>query len=356
MPALPRRFIAIALIALGGLLPSAHANGSAGALIDQLGLDLRPTPAVSRDGMAAIEAAAAVALRTLIDAEPASPTLIEQDGMGRTPLMRAAMQGYSELVDLLLSNPLVRSQLDVRDRLGASAWDLSQMALPLTMPACSPDFLSPMRSPLWRPYILRSGYFWRQGASRFAKIGKALQAAGAQANEASARAAWRARCEAPDGELQALVDEGSNLLDAVTDRAKERLREFKAASSQPLPPSISPLPAIEVRSHIQPGERWPRALLARKEAYVPPITPIDLVCRHMQHPEIPQIPWGGEAQLTVRAEVQAGRVVLADIRLTKGKMAGTDLLLYQLAVQRALATYECLGDHFFESQFVFKVT
>jgi hypothetical protein len=346
-----RRHFSALLLALAAFIRPAAAAQTAGQLIDALGPDLRPSPALISTPSAEIEAAATLALKALIDADPKNPSLLQRDTFGRTPLMRAAFHGYADMVDVLLTNALVRSQLDLPDRFGASAWALSQLAMPLTQLSCQPAMLARMRAPLWRPYVSRAAYFWSDGAQRFERIGRALQAAGARTEPSQARAYWLRRCATPGAALKASLDDEANLLKHLSADAVGHLQMLSTILRSNEPLQIAPVASLDIAQRTADDD----ALSREFNSSDAPLPATSALCTQMAKPKIPVMRWRGTASFRIVAEVFAGTPIWAQFDPLEPDIDPEVAARLQYSIQEALASYRCPGDHVFEQRFDFRI-
>lgn len=328
-------------------------------IIDKLGLATRPDASGSWDTQRAAEAAAAEQVRALVKAAPGHPALTETDALGRTPLMRAAVNGYADVVDALLGDTAVQAGIEARDLFGATAWSLSQFARPVTLLSCHPQMSVMERAPLWRPYLQRSAYFLKRDVNRFQHIGQLLVAAGARADQQAAKAAWQAQCPGHDDDTRQQLDATPELLRGLMLDTHERLERLnRKAGEAGSTPSTNPEPPLLA----WPGTRdvwqqhWPKLMLNPPDRLVPPAGTTAVRCTRMGRPNLPSsLNWSGVARFRVVAEVQAGVPVVAEIRRVDGLMDRRAQALIQIAILRTLASYECAGDHVFEQEFQFKI-
>jgi hypothetical protein len=338
---------------------AAQAQQTPRQLIARLGLDTRADDSRQWTRQREAEAQVARQLRALGQDRPGDAGLVETDALGRTPLMEAAVNGYADVVESLLTDSRVRAGIDDTDRFGATAWALSQFARPVTLIACHPQMYTRERLPLLRPYTQRVGYF-RDGAStRFERIGQQLLGAGARPDPAAAKAAWLAQCPGAEAGLRQRLAASDDLSQLLWAHTYERLEQFKQdmantparLTSAPLPRPV--WPSNEAGDSWQ--QRWPRAWPARAQAQ-PGIDPQAVViCSRMAKPTMPHITWRGDAVFRLVAEFQAGAVTVADIRLVSGRMEPRVEALLQATLIHMLASYECAGDHIIEQELRFKV-
>lgn len=352
--------IRLLLCALALTGAGAHAQSTPAEIIDALGLAIRPDASSTWDAPRRAETAAAEQLRALIAAAPGQPALTAADALGRTPLMRAALNGYAEVVAALLADDSVRAGLETRDRFGATAWSLSQFARPLTLLSCHPQMLALERAPLWRPYLQRSAYFLQGGVNRFQHIGQLLTAAGARADDAAARAAWQAMCPGHDEDAQQKISAAPQLLRGLmldTNARLQRLNDKALQASGTLVANPAPIRLAWPDAADVWQQPWPKLMLTLADRAAPAAEGLPAVrCTRMGRPDIPRaIQWTGQAPFRVLVEIQAGVPTVAEIRRVDGLMDRRAQALIQVAILRTLATYECPGDHLIEQEFQFKI-
>jgi len=348
----------LSLLALGLAGATTQAQ-SPRQLIAQLGLDTRADDSRQWTRQREAEVNVALQLRRLILERPADPGLTETDAYGRTPLMEAAINGYADVVEALLTDAGVRARVDDSDRFGATAWALSQSARPVTLIACHPQMYARERLPLLRPYAQRIAYFRDGSGTRFERIARQLLDAGARADMAAARTAWLAQCPGADAALRQGLAAGGDLYGALSTHTYERLEQFMrsmADASARLPFAPRPGPMLAgTGTQDAWQQRWPKALLPRADA-PPPADPRDAVpCSRMDKPELPAVNWTGDATFRMVVEFQAGMATVADIRLVSGNMEPRAQAFFQALLLRMLASYDCAGDHIIEQELRFKI-
>ena len=228
------------ILMLGFAAGAALAQQTPAEIIDRLGPATRPDVSGNWDRQREAITAAAAELRSLTKTQPGHSTLTAVDALGRTPLMNAAVNGYAEIVDALLTDDAVRAGLETKDRFGASAWALGQFARPLTLFSCHPQMLVAERTALWRPYLQRSGYFLAGSSNSFERIAKSLLAAGARQDANAAKAAWKLECPGHDARIGQSVDATTDLLRALLLDTNERLERFNRTDPSLVPQLRTP--------------------------------------------------------------------------------------------------------------------
>lgn len=352
-------YLILSLLAPGAAARAAPPEQTPRQVIAQLGLDTRANASRDWTRQHEAETAAALQLRRLIQAKPGDPSLTETDGYGRTPLMEAAVNGYADVVEALLTDPGVQAHVNDSDRFGATAWGLSQFARPVTLIACHPQMYARDRVPLLKPYAQRAAYFRNGSTTSFARIAGLLVGAGARADAAAAKAAWLTQCPGADEALRQRLQASEDLSQALWAYTFERLEQFKremADTPARLPPAPLPGPVLagaETRNAWQ--QRWPKAWVPRSDRPAPADPSAGVQCTRMGKPEMPAVNWTGEATFRLVIELQAGAPTVIDIGLVSGRMEPRMEALLQAVLLRTLASYECAGDHIFEQEFQFKV-
>lgn len=349
----------LAVLALGLACAAAQAQPTPRQLIAQLGLETRPGD--GRDWTRQREAEKAVArqLRRLIADKPDDPGLTETDAYRRTPLMEAAVNGYADVVEALLSDAGVRAGIDDRDRFGATAWALSQFARPVTLIACHPRMYTRERLPLLKPYARRIAYFREGDTTSFTRIARQLVAAGSRADAAAAKAAWLAQCPETEDALRQRLQLSDDLPGTLWGYTFERLQQFKRdmeSSATQLAPTLALNPLLPgVNAGDAYEQRWPRVSVPRADGPAPDSSARIIRCSRMDKPEITATNWIGEATFRLIVELQAGVPTVVDIRLTSGRLEPGVQATLQAGMLRTLASYECAGDHIFEQEFQYKI-
>lgn len=293
----------------------------------------------------AAETAVAHRIRDLIASRPGDPELTQADRNGRTPLIRAALWGYAEVVEALLSDTRVKDTIDARSPDGLSAWMASQYARPLTLAACHPQILIREAVGVWGPHLRRMAYFSRESPNAFDRIRYALARAGAKPDIDAAKRFWLSSCPGHDPALEPALTASEDIMATLIADSRPRLEALFAEIRQPpkLVKRQPPQPVLRRGSSERPGasaSRNPR-----------------LVCSKMPLPDRESI-GGSRAHTTlfrVIAEVQDGVPAAAAIEnLSPDPTNSADeIMRLRAAVYAALGEYRCPGDHVFEQEFQF---
>ena len=82
---------------------------------------------------------------------------------------------------------------------------------------------------------------------------------------------------------------------------------------------------------------------------------VGMVCRKMARPEVPPVKWKGQALYRAVATVRDGRVVDVEMRPGNSGIDPSAQKAFTASIQRALASYDCPGNHVFEQEFLFAV-
>lgn len=277
------------------------------------------------------EAALAAQLRQSIALAPDDAQLTARDELGRTPLMRAALYGYADIVEALLTSPKVRAEIEVRDALDATAWQLAQFARPITLKACHSLRLAAELAPLWQAQQGRAAYFSRDAETAFDRISLSLVAAGAVTDLAGARAAWRRQCPGSDTAVSAAVDAAPDLLKALLD-----VQATRADKSAPHPADAA-----------LPFSQWPKAAFP---TYLPgraalPKPDGQPLCTHTPAPQL-KMRLPASVQFRTQFSVQAGRATISRTWIVKADegLYPVHLKLLLSTINEALAQYRCRGD------------
>jgi hypothetical protein len=333
--------VSIVLIAL--VSTSLTAEGSPTEWISELGSATQPDETGNWISQRDAEMRVAQRIVALIQMSPGDATLTEARWQwGRTPLMHAALNGYADVVEALLADTSVRSSINAKDRSGATAWALVQLARPLTLGLCHPQMLTGSRAPLLRPYVARTSYFTQQAQSPFDRIRRALEAAGAIADIYAAKTAWRTLCPGQDAAMTARLNNSTDVLATVLhDNPAHIAKARQALDEQP-----------RVQESPEPTLATPKKGTER----LAPTNDKGMVCQRMPKLSAPgAVGWIGRAAVNLVAEVQAGRVVVAKLTTTPANIPLRAETLLRYRVLQTLNGYRCDGDHIFEQQFAFEI-
>lgn len=310
--------------------------------IARLGVQIRQILEAAEPASTPDDAERAVAdeITAFARSTPGNASLTQPDRQGRTPLMQAVSGGYLLVVKALLADASVRQQINAADTAGETAWMLAQFAPGMTLVACQPGALTLERYPLLPPYLRRMATLMAAKKSVVVAISQALQEAGADVDPDAARKAWLARCPNTAPELrQALAN--SDLLNTLVSDALDRQMSFNKTSRSGLA-TIPQKPPQDMRFVVTGGHR---------------LNAGDLNCRRKPPPLLRgALNWSGIVRFKGVIATRAGVVEAVDIDVPPGQDAPPVVFdHFRGAVIRALAGYQCEGDHVFEQEFQFKV-
>ncbi len=315
-----------------------HGQADPFAWIAELGPRTQPSSIGAWDEQHAAELVIANRIREFIKESPESPTLTERNMFGHTPLMQASVNGYAEIVDALLDADTVLATINNSDKSGATAWALAQFARPLSLGVCHPQMLAPGNAAVLQPYIDRTVYFSDRQPQPFERIRQRLEAAGARQDITSAKAAWRLTCPGQSDAMLRRLDNEPGLLEAVLQESKSWLAQAASLLSTPLKLKAVQNPVL------------PTARATKQEAQNGRL----MVCQLMARVSAPEhVSWKGTVTLHLVAEIQAGRVVVAQLTIAPRNIPLRDEAILRHRLMEALAKYRCAGDFQFEQQFQF---
>ncbi|MGM9480759.1 ankyrin repeat domain-containing protein [Roseateles sp. NT4] len=342
---MPTRLQALLLTSLLLTLPLAQADPparTAHQLIDKLGITLRQANADARQGRQAdAERAVAEQIGALMAHPESRAALVDTDEQGRTPLMLAVSGGYLPVVKALLADADVRAAINRPDANGETAWMVANFAPAMTLMACQPGALTLERYPLLRPYLQRMTGLMEAKPSVVAAIVQVLEAAGAEPTPEAARKAWVARCPNATPELQQVIAR-SPLLPSLVDGSLARLMAFNKAYREG-DVGIAQKPPEGMRFIAMP---------------TPAVLDVKRVnCARMTPPALRgALDWSGSLLFRARIATRAGIVEGVDFTVMSPADPDPRVVdFFRGALIRALAGYQCEGDHVFEQDFNFKV-
>jgi hypothetical protein len=114
-----------------------------------------------------------------------------------TPLIFASMNGYPQVVDVLLRFESVRTTLEQPGPEGMTAWQLSNLAPQLTLLVIN----STIQANEWKliPYLVKTPYYTDDGYAPYQRVRSSLAAAGAKQDPAPVREFLASSSVCPDG-------------------------------------------------------------------------------------------------------------------------------------------------------------
>jgi hypothetical protein len=176
-----------------------------------------------------------------------------------------------------------------------------------------------------------------------AAISQALLDAGATADPALAKQAWLARCPNATPELRQALAQGE-LLPTLVNHALSRQAAFNKAYREGSA-SLAEKPPADMRF-----------LREAADGRGPVRGAQSLNCARRPAPELRgALNWSGRITLRVGAATRAGVVEVADITVASGTAEPHVVDHFKAAILRALALYECEGEHVFQQELQFKV-
>lgn len=139
--------------------------------------------------------------------------LNEKTQSGQTPLMAAAINGYSEIVIELLKSELVRASINESNPQGFSAWLHATWAFRQSMWVCNPSVL---KNPFaWVPIFVIQPYYLQSPENPYRKTRRLLEEAGAIPSPEKAKQTWRDTCKLQDEQTRIKVEKSNDLLETV---------------------------------------------------------------------------------------------------------------------------------------------
>ena len=139
--------------------------------------------------------------------------LNEKTQSGQTPLMAAAINGYSEIVIELLKSDQVRATINDTNPQGFSAWLHATWAFRQSIWACNPTVL---KDPFaWVPIFVIQPYYTQSAENPYRKTRRLLEEAGAIPAPERAKQTWRDTCKLQDEQTRIKVEKSNDLLETV---------------------------------------------------------------------------------------------------------------------------------------------
>jgi len=168
------------------------------------------------------ETIAAYHVLALRESNPES--LIQENESGQTPLMAAATLGYARVVNELLRDPLVRNNINKKDKRGMTALDHARFAKRQAIWACNPSiFENPFA---FVPYYVTKEYYDTE--SPYQKISEKLKAAGANSNEEASKTFWLDACSGATEDSKTRVAQSQDMLSEVLKLGGEVFDDYTA--------------------------------------------------------------------------------------------------------------------------------
>lgn len=320
-------------------------------LLDALGPATQATDDKTWRRQHAAESDAAKQLRELIANGRDRDALVAADRDGRTPLIKAALRGYADVVEALLSDAGVRAGVNAADRRGLTAWMAAQFQRPMTLVSCHPQVLEPEYAGLWGRSLQRMAYFNLGQQTAFDRISELLLAAGAQPDPEGAKRQWGLLCPGQEPALARTLAASQNvpntlMADTVArwQAANDKLMAGQRSDNPGTPVLMTPLkPASAAEEPDSAGQAKTYANAAR-------------VCSEVSMPQLPlDISFNGNLTYQVIAEIQDGYIVALEFEKepARGRLKKSELARFKQAVVQSLTRAVCPGDHLLSQLFDF---
>lgn len=200
----------------------------------------------SEEEWLALEQTAGSAMKQALQNRELSDPVVNEKG--QTPLHVAAAEGFSFLVDVILSDPIGNSWINMLEGRGLTPYEYAQIATPETVLACHPEIENPF---VLVPFFVKAPYY--RSRSPFPKIHAALTVAGTDRSIQSAKNYWLENCAQQDEVLRAKVQQTEKLYETLQEISigvarQNRLKELNQIEQDlrelndliPLPSRLSP--------------------------------------------------------------------------------------------------------------------
>lgn len=290
------------------------------------------------------ERAAADEITALVRSAEGHLSLTDMDQRGRTPLMLAAAGGYPLVVQALLADPSVKLRVNQPDAAGVTAWMVANFAPTLTLVACQPGTLTRERYVLLPPYLRRMSHMLKTNAAAIGEVIMQLQQGGAEANEDAVKRLWLAQCPNATPALREALA-GNRLTQTLVSEALARQREFNETARKDV---------MQLPEKPPEGMKFTREDKGRNGAPLPALDVQQLYCVHMEKPQVGTLQWSGNVRIRAVVRTRGGVVETVDFETMSSRPPASKLMDYFRAViLRALAGYQCKGEHTFEQEFQF---
>jgi ankyrin repeat protein len=162
-----------------------------------------------------------------------NPTdLVERDNGGSTPLMLAALYGYSEIVVELLKYDIVKKGINDVNSDGVSAWIMVNFAFNQTAWLCKPSLLDESsKNSLEHLYVVvplfvMSPYYQQSAENPYKKTRRLLEKAGANTDVQAAKKHWSDVCKTQEESTKQKVQKTNDLLTTVIDEGTKKYLDF----------------------------------------------------------------------------------------------------------------------------------
>lgn len=154
------------------------------------------------------EVKAADEVRRYVASGATDGLLAKEDG-GQSPLAAAAYMGYPNVIEALLTSKLVKSHVNDPDRMGMTPWIAATFSMKQSLWTCNPAaFEDPYK---FVPMLVTQPYYLLNPTPPYRKARALLEAAGAVADLAAAKALWLSSCQNGSAGAKAKVQASSDL-------------------------------------------------------------------------------------------------------------------------------------------------
>jgi Ankyrin repeat len=153
--------------------------------------------------------------------------LIEKDKNGNTPLMVAAMMGYSNMVSELLKSTIVQKSINEKNPKGGSAWLYANMANRQAAWVCNPQVFQNIFALI--PMLVTQEYYIKSTENPYKKIRNLLEKAGAGGDVKEAKEFWNKVCLHQGDSMRDKIDSSNDILETVLMEGKASLEKFMLA-------------------------------------------------------------------------------------------------------------------------------
>lgn len=150
--------------------------------------------------------------------------LIEKDKNGNTPLMVAAMMGYSSVASELLKSSIVKNSINEKNPKGGSAWLYVNMANRQAAWVCNPQVFQNIFSLI--PMLVTQEYYVKSEENPYKKTRNLLEKAGASGDAKEAKEFWNKVCINQGDSMRNKIDSSNDILETLLIEGKASLEKF----------------------------------------------------------------------------------------------------------------------------------
>lgn len=150
--------------------------------------------------------------------------LIEKDKNGNTPLMAAALMGYSNVVSELLKSTIVRHSINEKSSKGGSAWLYANMAYRQSAWVCNPKVFQNIFALI--PMLVTQEYYVKAQENPYKRIRTLLEKAGASDDLDQAKEFWNNTCLNQSDSTRKKIDSSNDVLETALTEGKISLEKF----------------------------------------------------------------------------------------------------------------------------------